>query len=422
MISHHENSDILEHVEMSPEKKEEIKKTIEELRVNLDLLEKEILDRGVLAQQEKEDRFRANEENRKTQIAHKAAVKKHAEYKKALKKDGEYHSLLQMGSKTTGSSNDLTPYSLTKTCLKAIFSSVNNSFCYKSNGDAGDIPTKCACGYFRFWALCYKTCDSGYTFLLGVCWEKCGSGYTDLGVLCYSGTLGLKGRSSYIPNSKTNFDDVSICNWNQYKFGALCYRDCTLLGMANCGIGACSASSSLCTATIVEMGVSILLGATKFMMFVMAPGSSTASTAGSAAAGRSIIETMKAKAYNLIQPFVSSFTNSTVRQALFNKVKKFIASQSIKMLKRAAVQQICRTVTEGFLEQIKAKSDADATPTINDYDPTGIADIATNCTAGMDATGKLNCTSAILGMVNKYDPTGLLLIATALIYPTCDGI
>ncbi len=63
----------------------------------------------------------------------------------------------------------------------------------------------------------------------------------------------IKVKSTFIPKSVTNFDPIAICPYKYYKFGALCYRDCSTLGMENCGIGACAISSDECKAGIVQI-------------------------------------------------------------------------------------------------------------------------------------------------------------------------
>lgn len=42
-----------------------------------------------------------------------------------------------------------------------------------------------------------------------------------------------------------------VCNGDKYLSGALCYNDCNKIGMNNCGIGYCAASSEECAAGIV---------------------------------------------------------------------------------------------------------------------------------------------------------------------------
>ena len=122
------------------------------------------------------------------------------------------------------------------------------SFCWKKGGDGGVIPKGCPVGYFRSMALCYKNCNPGYKMFVGVCYTKCGKGETDIGAFCKSGAwykFNWKPKRSYIPKSLTNFSDQIPCPTGRYraKGGALCYKDCKSVNMANCGIGACAASS-----------------------------------------------------------------------------------------------------------------------------------------------------------------------------------
>lgn len=104
------------------------------------------------------------------------------------------------------------------------------NFCWKKGGDAGRIPNDCPVGSRRIGAgICRYSCKSGYREVLGVCW---------------------KGIRSYVPKSISNFDSSIPCRANEYKGGALCYRDCTKVGLVNCGIGACSISKGGCGSAI----------------------------------------------------------------------------------------------------------------------------------------------------------------------------
>lgn len=124
-------------------------------------------------------------------------------------------------------------------CANAIMNSLPPLWCWKKGGDAGTIPTDCPEGWFRSLALCYKNCEEDYKFIAGVCYKNCEEGYKDHGLSCFKDIFHWYFKKSYIPESMTNFDKRVPCPGDMYHSGALCYRDCNILGLDNCGIGAC---------------------------------------------------------------------------------------------------------------------------------------------------------------------------------------
>ncbi len=159
-------------------------------------------------------------------------------------------------------------------CMKAMMDSIPPAFCWKTGGDFGVIPTACPEGMFRFLALCYEKCPPGWTFVLGVCWSGCDPGYDNHPASCYKSLFRWYFKSSYISPSITNFSDRVPCDKGMYRpaGSALCYRDCNNIGMANCGIGACSSDTTSCLTSIGSMVVDVVQG--------LADGLSTIATLG----------------------------------------------------------------------------------------------------------------------------------------------
>jgi len=172
-------------------------------------------------------------------------------------------------------------------CLQAFTAAVPPSFCFKKGLDFGYIPTKCKAPYsFRSLALCYKPCTANENFVAGVCWGKCASGETDIGAICCTDSCWKvwkwKAKSSYIADSVTNFNkDYVECDKpakEEYKAGALCYRNCEKLGLQNCGIGACSVDGMGCLGGIMDMAVDVISGVAQAVAFVASLGASSAGT------------------------------------------------------------------------------------------------------------------------------------------------
>lgn len=177
---------------------------------------------------------------------------------------------------------------LAKSCVSAIVSLIPPAFCWISD-NAGVIPTGCPNGYHRDGALCYEDCRDGERFVGGVCWSTCGGGWTDTGALCSKcGSTknfpwfkcSTKAKSSHMPKSITNFDSRIPCRDGYYKSLALCYKDCKILGMVECGIGGCAASKSSCASTILTMAVDSISSAVSITSLVLSVGTAApASTA-----------------------------------------------------------------------------------------------------------------------------------------------
>lgn len=133
------------------------------------------------------------------------------------------------------------------------------NFCWKKGGDAGRIPTDCPDDYKRIG--------------IGICRAKCKSHYKDVAGVCW------KGFKSYVPKSISNFDKDIPCRENEYKSGALCYRDCRDVGMINCGIGACSISKSGCGSAVAQMSISAITTIGSAILEVTTMGAATGGVA-----------------------------------------------------------------------------------------------------------------------------------------------
>ena len=164
-------------------------------------------------------------------------------------------------------------------CMKGLAESMPPDFCWKTGGDAGTIPTGCPDGYFRSAALCLEKCKSNYSWDGAfLCLEKCDSGYDTHPLTCYKNLFDWYGRDSYFQKSIDNFSDRVPCPEGKYKSGALCYRNCGVIGMINCGIGACSTDSGACAAAIVGIVVDVVIGMVDLIVFVVSMGTSSAMT------------------------------------------------------------------------------------------------------------------------------------------------
>ena len=312
---------------------------------------------------------------------------------------------------------------LGRTCLNAYFNSVPPSFCWKSGGDAGYIPTLCPSGWFRSGALCYQNCITAspvYRFVAGVCWQDCPSGYSDWGLTCAS-WFGFINKNSYIDSSMTNYDSRVLCNSGDYKVEALCSRDCAKALMVNCGIGACSANSDSCISSIVSMAVSVIVGIVQAAVFFTSFGSSSAESGTMSETIMSFIYKIGDKAKAVFNNVKAIATNTTSRSLFVEKVK----SWALTKLKDAALSEVdtqivkatCGALGNAILDKLIAQDDP--TYQFSQIASGGFNDVGTYCTVGSSTYDKTLCAKAAVTIISNYDPTGLSVIAAALVNPTC---
>lgn len=102
---------------------------------------------------------------------------------------------------------------------------------------------------------------------------KLQKGYEYKGIQC-KGTKSYLPKS-YFPKSITNCDKKVPCSQNKYKKSSLYYKDCSVIGYVNCGIGACAVDSRTCKNSIKEMILDILKGIVDFITFCFSLGISS---------------------------------------------------------------------------------------------------------------------------------------------------
>ena len=311
---------------------------------------------------------------------------------------------------------------LTKLSMEVYKGLIPPEFCWKKGGDVGVIPTDCPKGMFRSVALCYDYCPSNYEFVLGVCWEKCPRGSKDGGAMCIGGGV-FKFKHSYISRSLTNFSSEVPCPEGRYKGWALCYKDCRNIGMANCGIGACSISSEACTSSIIQMAFEVFQGITQAIGFVASFGASAALVGGLKSTlknmGKGVIKgTLKA---------TKSFFLKLGKKATFSRMKALIKEKAIEIVTEKVNEAVIEAFSSKMVEAMVEKQvTIDANSFNVDYfiskvDVLGIKDSIDNCkNAGESSEKAAACATSVLTSISNIDPTGLSSIAAAFAKPACD--
>ena len=316
---------------------------------------------------------------------------------------------------------------MAKSCYNAFVANVPPSFCYKKGADFGTIPTTCSSGYFRYLALCYKNCDSGYKFVLGVCWQKCGSGYSDHGLTCYKNLFKWHFKKSYVPSSYTNFDSRVTCEAGKYKSGALCYRDCKKIGLLNCGIGACSATSQACATTIATMAVDALMAIGQTVLLVVSFGSSSAATT---TAKTGVEQGFKKLGSLALKEAMAAFKTVIARvgkKAFLQQVAEFAFKNIAKFLAKKVAKEVLTKVCEEVGNKLLDKVEKSSQPVLNfqDFDLgktiNGAVDkLVGPCKDTSTSNKAIDCAKNVLDKVAFVDPTGITALAASVMQPVCD--
>ena len=308
---------------------------------------------------------------------------------------------------------------LVNTCTNALMQAIPPMWCWKKGGDFGLVPTGCPSGYFRSGALCYQNCSSGYRFIAGLCYKNCESGYKDHGLSCFVNLFKWHFKKSYLPKTLTNFSPQVPCPGDTYRAGALCYRNCNLIGMENCGIGACASDKSTCVTTIINMVKDVLQGIIDFVSFCVSVG-----TSSGVVAARNAVKTGMNKA------------GSTVIKAAFTSIKKIFVSKFKSVIKSKAKQiaknlfkaltgankgansdEVCTAVFNSIETKIASSSKIPSVSSLVDaVDVFDIRGTVKSCSSKK----AVECAQGVLNTLKTFDPTGLLTIATTFVKPTCD--
>ena len=305
-------------------------------------------------------------------------------------------------------------------------------FCWKKGLDVGVIPTDCDANYTRRAQWCVENCRENHYFDGSSCIaNKCEDGYTTFPLTCTKG-LHTYGRS-YTPNIITNF--TAPCPTGTYRplaSDAVCYRDCRLKNMVNCGPAMCADSQESCFNGITGMMIDFFSGLGDFVAFIASFGTKAAAQPAISAA-KSGLRNFADQAKNLIKKSISGlkkffikFTDRSEFKKLFfdtlkDKLKDKAKSLAIDVFKTSLIQKTCSTVAEGLIQNIMLRDEN------REFDPasldiTGIADSVKNCSGIKSDNDSIQCASSILNVVGIFDPTGISGMAAAFMKPICEDI
>jgi len=233
-------------------------------------------------------------------------------------------------------------------------------------------------------------------------------------------------KYSKIAKSITNFDSRVLCDDDTeeliyYKKGALCYRDCKVNGMINCGIGSCALSKKQCGAAIATMIVNIAMGFTQFVAFVASFGATSGDAAVNDAAKKemqSALSKSTGKFDYALTYFKTIASNPIVRKAMMAKVKRMMLKWAALHAVTITVAQICQQAGDAIFDKVSSAKNVNFN--VNMLDPTGISSAVESCKDPDNNSAKVTCAQSIINVASSLDPTGLVSIASALVQPVCD--
>lgn len=295
--------------------------------------------------------------------------------------------------------------------------------------DFGVIPNACPEGYIRDFAVCRKPCEVGYNYHPAIfsCWGTCTETETDIGAFCKSSPFSLRPKGAYVPDTLTNFNSKVLCPEGMYKAGALCYRDCTLKQMVNCGIGACALTDKGCYEGVLKITVDFMVGLGKFVTFIASHTQSdsnlTTVVASVTALLKKVDEKFVQKAFDQVKAWIGNnqFKELFV-ELMVNFTNNYISQKYSQFLNNSMIVDICSKVHGEINNQMQSQTK----PTImfGGVDLSDVQGTIDEC-AKVDLfndnqTDEMLCIKKALKTAAGADATGLTSMAAAFMNPVCN--
>jgi hypothetical protein len=205
----------------------------------------------------------------------------------------------------------------------------------------------------------------------------------------------------------------------------LCYRDCNIIGMANCGQGACTADGMECALKIGEMAISVFEGVATGVSTILSGGASAPARTSAKLAAKTALKALSKEGLNAALQAVKNALKGKFKDALIEKAKNKAIVKIKDQIKSTAqvvgIQSICETLYKTF------QSKTITTPSVQDLggkildslDVFGVKNTFTSCSSP-ESDGGASCAKAVVEGLSAVDPTGVLTIAAAFIHPSCD--
>jgi hypothetical protein len=211
-----------------------------------------------------------------------------------------------------------------------------------------------------------------------------------------------------------------------YRGGALCYRDCNVIGMANCGIGACSLDGGSCASAIIGIIIDVVSGIVDLIVFVVSLGTSSALTTLKSTVKNGLKkiaqEGMKKAMKAAITAIKGQFTKVFIKKAI-KKAQDFLKEKVTEGVTNTLVYTYCNTVANAAVEKTNSSvpSWINEDTLVSAVDFLGVKGMITSCNSETTSKdGGISCAKGVLGAASNFDPTGLLTIGAAFLFDTCD--
>ena len=302
-------------------------------------------------------------------------------------------------------------------CTNSLLSSLPPAFCWKKGGDAGTIPKNCPKGFTRKAALCEENCKPGYKFIAGLCYKNCKKGYKDHGLTCYAHFFKWHFKKSYIPKRLTNFDKRVTCPCKMYHSAALCYRDCNIIGLVNCGIGACAVDKDTCGNKVGEMVISVLTGGLSLLTKVFTMGNVPFGNLDKNLINNGLNKLGKDHIINVFKNVknVLNLGKNYIHKQGYKKAQDLINKSKVLGKLNLNAEKVCNPIWNSLEEKVNQFGITSNDGIID------VIDILKAIEVGMECKGKdpLTCAKDVMSVFKEKDPTGLLAIAISFMHPEC---
>lgn len=298
------------------------------------------------------------------------------------------------------------------------------SFCWKKGGDFGQFPIDCPEGFVRNLGVCHTPCKPGYSFNMLSCWETCSSNGSDVLFGCKEPS-GFHFKKSYLPDILTNFNNRVLCPNGTYKAAALCYRDCGIQKLENCGFAACALSREGCYMGVLKMGVDFILGLGKLVLFIAAQTKNDVSLQKAVdilqAGIKKIDDAFLQKAFENLKIWIGdSAVKEFMVNLMINITTHYIENKFTEFLNSSMIANVCRKVHNEVSAQFQ---EAKKPNIIWGIDVNEVEETVSECSkidfGNGDASDEIMCVKQALKTVAGKDPTGITTIAAAFMNPVC---
>jgi len=267
--------------------------------------------------------------------------------------------------------------------------------------------------------ICFSACGKGYSLNGGQCIENCASAAAERGQFCLLSGV-LVPRKSYFAETVA-YQSTTICREGYYKSSGMCYRDCKLLGMVNCGTGICTDKAETCTNDLKNLVSQVT---EKLHLALEAIANCQTATADIAAIKAKILSELSGITIEQLKKiFIKNYAEPkrSEKQIIFDnavsKLKKYCANSLNPLSKLSFLSSFCSTVYDYLLCKFNPVAPINKSPLVNSLDVMYLSKKTSKCKE--TCNGGITCADNIFSNLKPYDATGILFLGHGLFYETC---